>query len=538
MAIPNRAWDGFFAERRAAKVSVESDLDKVPKLEARLFEEQRRAYESEADYQCRLAGRRGGKTLLNATDLIVTAIENPGQEMSLYITLTKHHSRRNLERQLDKDIRDFNLAFRKSEVDGQLYYTHKNGHVVWLTGCKDRSEADKLRGDKYRKVIIDEAGSERFAAMEKGQTEGEEQRDLLQYLVNEVLEHALSDLNGQLVLSGSPGTLPRGFFWQVSTGDGPLAQWETHHWTVLQNPHHRYGLRHPHTNHERFKRTALRNGCELYSDAEVEELQKQGVVPLYPGMPWLKKASPAFRRETLAEWVSDHEAMCYSFVASKNGFDDSFELPQGQWFYVLGVDIGFNDQATFVVTASRRGFAEVYFLEAHGRAEMQDIQITAEILRISQRYKLNKVVIDPGGGGKFQIEGLKERQGINAEAASKPAKGAAIRTLQSGLRVGSVKIHMSKCRQLVDELLTITWNQDRTNHNPSDIDDTADAAVYAYRAHPTHERWDEEPPKAGTPAAVNAEMAAYKATLAKKQAIVHSGMKPSQKRRALKALRR
>lgn len=500
--LPQRAWNAFVKKER----SQTTDQGTASALKSRLFPEQLAALESDADFQVRLGGRRGGKSLCNETDLVATACEHPGLEMSLYITLTKHHSRRNLERQIEHDIKTLNIPMRRSEVDGQLYYTHQNGHAIWLTGCKDRAEADKLRGDKYRKVIVDESGSERFAAQDKDQTEMGEQRDLLQYLVTEVLSPALSDLNGKLALSGSPGVLPRGYLWQVSTGDGLLAQWPTYHWTVLDNPHHPYNPDHPKNDGRggwrRFREEAIRAGCEVYTDQDLAA----GAKGVFPGLPWLKRASAAFMREWLAKWVRDSEALCYNYVVGRNGFTDD-DLPKdGQWLYVLGVDVGFKDQCTFVVTASRRNFPHVWILEAHGKSEMTPDSLAAEILRISSRYKLNRIVIDPGGGGKFEGEGIKKKYGLPIEMAKKQAKGAAIRELNGGLRAGTVRVHTSKASQLIAELMTITWNSDRTNHDDACIDDTADAAVYAYREHPTYERWDENPPAPGTPEAANRAM--------------------------------
>lgn len=553
MAIPNRAWDGFFAERRAAKVSVESNDAKVCKLRSLLFDRQLRVIESKARRIVLKPGRRGGKTRGIGAMLLLAACLHPGTEMSVYITLTKHHSQRNLERVLDELVATLDLPFVKGNVTGQLQYKHENGHVIWLTGCKDKNEADKIRGDKYRLAIVDEAGSGLFNRVVKGDVEGSKAITLLQYLCQSVLSAALSDLGGKLILSGTPWVLPSGFFFEVSTGDGKRAQWETHEWTVLDNPFHRYSPLSPNYDPNGFQEEARDDwGCEVYSPEEQEELRKQGVVPLYPGMLWLKKPTASFEREWLSRWIRDSEALCYSFVASRNSFfaaaeqglllrkpNGEWELPQGDWLHVLTIDIGHNDDTTFTVASSRRGFPHVYYRKSYGKPGMTTSQRAAEAMRLRAQYGIKgEAVVDEGALGKAIAEDMRKTYGVPCRPAQKSAKASAIRNLADGQRRGVVFIDTIECEQLVAEWMTVTWNADRTDHDERCMDDCSDGSLYNYREHPTHERWDEEPPKAGTPAAVNAEMAAYKATLAKKQAIVHSGMKPSQKRRALKALRR
>jgi hypothetical protein len=55
------------------------------------------------------------------------------------------------------------------------------------------------------------------------------------------------------------------------------------------------------------------------------------------------------------------------------------------------------------------------------------------------------------------------------------------------LACGRIKIPAEKCRQLLDEWMTLPWNDDHTDHRDGFADHCSDAALYAFRKHPIRE---------------------------------------------------
>lgn len=549
-ALPHQAWDGFLLKEQRQEGDKFDPKTPIAALRAQLFELQRRMIDSPARRQVRKPGRRGGKTKANAAELLLAALEHPGDEISLYITLTKHHSRRNLERELDKQIAALGLPLTKGEVDQQLQYRHKEGHVIWLTGCKDKSEADKLRGDKFRLAIIDEAGSGLFNRVIKGDVEGSRAVTLLQYLCQSVLSAALSDLGGRLVICGTPWVLPSGFFFEVSTGANGRKQWETWEWTVLDNPFHRYSPENDNYDEQAFKEEARDDwGCELFTEEELAELWEQQKPLPYPRMPWLKKASASFEREYLSLWVRDTEALCYDFAESRNSFHaaeaqglisrdamGNWVLPQGDWKHVLTIDLGHDDQTTFCVASSRRNFPHVYYRKAFGRPGMTTSQRAAEAHRLRRLYNIRgETVVDTGGLGKAIAHDMTTDYGLPARAAEKSAKASAIRNLRDDQRRGVVFIDTRECAELVVEMQTVTWNADRDDHDESCVDDNCDGALYNHREHKPGNKLEEVPPEPGTREAIDKAQRERKQRLGKRAAIMRDeSLSPAQRRAKLR----
>src|SRR6478752_1408654 len=193
------------------------------------------------------------------------------------------------------------LQLKLREIDGQrLLIVGLTRHSIWLAGCKDQSEVGKFRGagNGYKRVAIDEA---------------QEYGAFLRDLITGAIEPALVDKKGQLLLAGTPGPIPAGIFYEVSTGDGG-PQWPTHHWTIFDNPHIR--------------------------DAEEE-------IRLFCATYGLDKDSATYRREYLGQWVRDEGALVYPYSANVNACRAD-EVPDGGHL-VLSLDFGVVDATAFTL---------------------------------------------------------------------------------------------------------------------------------------------------------------------------------------------
>src|SRR5262245_21898693 len=138
---------------------------------------QRAFVDDRSQRKAALCGRRAGKSNGIAAWLIEGGESDPGG-LSVYVARSKGNARLIVVPAIERLSREFDLGLRIREVDNQLMAWLPNGHRIWLAGAKDRSEVDKFRGPKYRRVAIDEA---------------QEYAGYLQELVEDVFEPALID---------------------------------------------------------------------------------------------------------------------------------------------------------------------------------------------------------------------------------------------------------------------------------------------------------------------------------------------------------
>lgn len=404
--------------------------DAEPKHLADLFPEQRAFVESPAKRKAALCSRRAGKTWGVGAWLLDGAGKAPNG-ISVYIALTRNNARGILWKTLQEMDRKLSLGLKFREIDGQLMVQADNGHMIWLVGCKDASQAEKFRGYQFSRVAIDEAGS--FPSW-------------VEYLIEDVLVPTLLDNDGEIALVGTPGLTPAGYFFDATTGTDANKSWSTFTWTVVNNPHI------PHA--EKWL-TELR--------------ERKG---------WAED-HPTFRREWRGVWVRDDEARVYPFDAAMNTYrGDAGETARR----VLAVDLGFDDCTAFVVAANVPGQPVKYIERAWRASGMTPSQTAARIDQLRHEIRFDRIVIDEGALGKSIAEDFRRVFGIPCVRAEKKQKLAAVHLLRGDLLAGMVKLNAHECRQLVEEWMLLPWNEDRDDHHEGFVDDCSDAALYAYRA--------------------------------------------------------
>lgn len=402
-----------------------------------------------AKRKCALAGRRGGKSEGVAAWLLQDADKYPG-ELSLFIARTAGHAKRILWATLQRIERRHRLGLKFNGAE--LTVTTPGGHIIWLSGAKDFAEVEKFRGPRYRRVAIDEAGT--FGS------------DLLEYLIDDILDPALMDLDGELAMCGTPGAVPAGFFYARTTGDhDTLTAWPTHRWTCLDNPHVA--------------------GADYIARKKLDNRWSDD--------------NPTLRREYFAEWILDLQALVLPFVAARNGY---FDLPDGQWTYGLCIDLGAGDDqrsTSFIVGATRRGHPEFYACFAEKRSGMIPSSTAAHAEVLIREWGCRMLVVDEGGLGRGYADEFRKSFGLGFIAAQKSKKKAFLELVHGDVLSGMFKVHPFKARELVLEMQVAQWSEDR-----SDIDDrfehhAIDGAVYLARAMLSRYKPELEEPKVGSP---------------------------------------
>jgi hypothetical protein len=444
------------------------------------FPAQREYVTSETKNIVSLCSRRAGKSIGNAGRLLRTAVAHPG-EMSLYISLTKNNSRLIVGRALMDLSRKYDLKLRMKEIDQRLMCIHPNGHMVWLSGAKNRVDFEQFRGYKFAEIIVDEA--QLYGLW-------------LKEVVEDVLEPCVGDLDGAIALSGTPGPIPVGFFHAITTGEdvdhegSRIPKWETHHWTVAENVHFR-----PNDGGGAAWRDLIR--------------RRRGWQPDHPTL----------LREYYGLWVKDDNALVYPFDAAEGadgapGRNVYESLPPGDYIYVIGVDIGYTDNTAFVVLAMRRDHPEVYVIEATTHENMIPARIATHLLSLRREYGPAKIVIDAAARG--YIEEFRQRYHLACESSEKQNKLGYIDMLRGDIMSGVVKFNVRDTAPLLDEMMALQWKEDRTGPDERFPDHCCDALLYSFRALRPYYRPEIEGPPPGSPEAEQLAMEAYKASLEEK----------------------
>ena len=413
-------------------------------------------------------GRRAGKSHGDAGKLLLGALMHPN-EKSVFIGVSAGRADEVLGRA-------FRILQSKNRLDllglnptrttraGQLFYEFPNGHLVWVAGCKNRADAEKFRGDPYVTAIVDE---------------GDSMRGHLKYLVQEVLEPTMMDFNGQIVVSGTPGVIPEGFFYDITTGNNQRA-WPTHSWTVLENPH--------------------------VPNAEAWLQERYRELGLDPD-------SPSAQREWMGRWVLDLDSLCYQFDTDLNIYPCegvSAPILAAGYHTVIGVDLGVNDATAMVANVFKYGCPDIFTVESQSWVNLSPSGAYVRLREMMARYPNVRVVADTGGQGKSFVREWQDSHGFSAEAAVKVDAAGQIALLNGLLRSDVLRVHDTACRGLIKQALTVPWDDDRKNHAPDYEDHELDAWRYGVLAIRTCYLAEPEAPIPGTPEAQAQEHAVWK----------------------------
>lgn len=429
-----------------------------------LFGPQRRFFEDPSKKKAALCSRRAGKTEAIAAWLLQGAEDDPGG-LSVYIALSRNNCRKILWRTMEDLKRRYDLPIKLQEKDNQLEVVWEpNGHTIWLAGCKDSAEVDKFRGMKFRRVAIDEGAS--FGPY-------------LRELVFDVLEPALLDLNGEIAIIGTPGVIPTGLFFEITTGAGldkdAAKKWSTHSWTCLENPY--------------IQLFDLEN--EKERAAEVARAEDPDYIN-YRARDWLrtKKANngwdddhPTYMREWRGIWKRDEGALVFPINSEVNYFR---HLPEDEdsrrWTYAIGCDVGYIDDTAFVVGAHRHGDPYIYIVYAEKRKHMTPSQVAVRLETLKKKWGASQVVMDTGGIGKGYAEEYALSFGVHVERAQKSKKRAYLELVRGDLQSGVIKIHPENAAGLLLEMSRLVWNEDHSAPDERFPDHLCDAFVYLCRA--------------------------------------------------------
>lgn len=425
------------------------------------------------DAQC---SRRAGKTSGLAMRFFRTMEKHPGSQC-VYLAMTQDSA---------KDImwpvlQELNAKHQLGAVfhESALTCTLPNKASLKLYGADMKNFIKRLKGRKYPGVAIDEA---------------QDFGDHLQSLVEDVLEPATMDYKGWLAMTGTPGPVPQGYFFDVTNN---RKHGFTHHeWTMLQNP--------------------------FIPDPE------QQIQELMAKRQW-DENNPTLLREYRNKWVLDVHSLWIQYKDSLCHFET---LPDTRgWIYIMGIDIGFKDCDACAVLAWHPGSRVIYLVEEMIKPKQGLTELVNMINTLRDKYPIMKMVIDEGGLGKKLAEEMRRRHHIPVQPADKQRKQENVEFLNDALRLGEFKAHRDSRFAKDSYLVQIDWDKS----TPSKIvikkkphSDIIDAVLYGFKESPafTYRQPAAEPP-AGSPEAnkriedkmFEAEMEGLKAELERQAAL-------------------
>lgn len=400
-------------------------------LFASLNPKQREVVRSKNTRKALIACRQAGKTFLCAFYLLITSLTRPSN--CLYLAITRQQAKKLLWEPLKATCNKWGIKATFSETE--LVATFPNGSKIWLAGAQDADDIEKFRGFQFDLVILDEAQA--F-------------RQHITQLVEDVIEPTLGPTAGTLLVVGTPGPVPAGYFYRV-TQESKFS-FDTWTATLYDNPKY-----------------PLWADIEDYK-AEVDKL----LAAKLKEKGWTKD-NPTYCREWLGLWIKDLDALIYHLDNAQN-----WSVVGPDTKHVLGLDMGHVDQAGFVVVGYSQSAGKVYERETYQKAKMPIGDIITKARELAQKYNTRMIVVDPAAGGNNLVSELSTRYNLPCQVADKQDKGTYMRMFDDAIRVNEF-LFSPESEDLKEQMKIVPWNDKKTREEEGYVCDLADSALYAFR---------------------------------------------------------
>ena len=394
-----------------------------------------------------LCTRRAGKSHGVTLALFKDAWETPGCSC-LYLALTRESAKRILVKDVIQPINKqlkLNADYNKSE----LSFTLSNGSVIYLLGADaDEKEKEKILGQKFKAVVVDEAASYSI--------------DLVDLIYSKLMP-ALADLQGTIYLTGTPGNIKSGLFFELTKDQDPCSPgtwdaqatvnevtykgWSGHRWSAFENPY-----------------------MQWQKEIDEKILNSPGI-----------QNTPLFEQDYYGRWVIDESKLVYRFLKGRNTYTKLPLHPHGHWHSAMAVDLGYEDPTGLLIVQWHDNDQCLYVTDEYEKQHL-DITSTAEVIQSydSLYPALERKVID--GASKQSVEELRKRHNLDLLAADKRDKFEFINMLNSEFIQGKVKISES-CLTLIKELSELILNPKSIvpKEHPALPNHLCDCLLYSWR---------------------------------------------------------
>lgn len=384
-----------------------------------------------------MCSRRAGKTEGNSN--IINRVAAVPNSPILYINLTFDNAIRQMYNRVIAEAKRAEIPIEK-ESKSAGFIQFANGSSVLFKGNKDKAEADKMQGDKYRLVIIDEAQSQCN----------------MNYLVDTIIRPMLADYaDSQLILTGTP---PRrkGTFFEAAFNN---PRWTTYSWSMFENPY--------------------------VPDPEltIQEICKEKGID---------RDSAFIQREFYGKIAYDTEAQVFKDYKVYKGPVPNDFTPDHVY---VGVDFGFADYngvVTLVANVQQKKAYVIFERKFNKATVSQIVDVIREafengkkfLLERNQNADLSNCGIFTDTNEKSITYELSQTYGLPAYCAYKYNKALAIEQLAEYCRTG--RMMNIDGGEVADEFEQTLYKRDDLDNITSEIDDgyhpdITMAELYAFR---------------------------------------------------------
>ena len=340
--------------------------------------------------------RRAGKSRGVAKEMLETALNEP-KTVQIFFALTLDSAREIIWDILEEECEKKGIKYLPHRQQG--IFELLNGSRIRLFGVDSSyKEMRKVLGQKIRRACIDEAGSMTID---------------MHTLIYKMIMPALTDLNGEIILAGTCENIPNTFFQSCVEGKDP--GWSIHKWTTYHNPY-------------------LKENWTK----EIERILSEN--PLAREASW-------FLTHYMNQWVMDDDLLIYKLGEHNYGT----RIKDINYNFVLGVDLGDNDDSSFVVAAYSFDDPVMRVVESHKSPEMDLTDVANKIKEFHARYPIVKTIID--GANKQGVKEISNRHQIPLKNAEKDDKAIFMRIMRDDFIQGKITIDRDLSAALLSELM-------------------------------------------------------------------------------------
>ena len=391
------------------------------------FEKQTAFASDPSHFKAALCGRRAGKTRELIYQLRESMDNHPG-DTNVFVERTRPAAKNKLWRPF-KRLND-EMGWCLDFVESELRISHNNGSELIIVGSDTWKEIDKIRGlERLRLSCIDECGAQKPSN--------------LQYLVEDVLEPGLMDVNGTMLLSGTPGLALTGYWYEITGQIPPKPGWSTHRWNVYDNPY---------LDGDNFIRALL----------ERRQWDTDNAV---------------FQREYIGRWIKDLSRLIFAF-GTHNIISALPTIGPG-WTFILSLDFGTAAATSFVVLGYPPFGRNVYIFRSYKEVGLAPTEVADRVRDLVTEYRPSKIIGDLHGLGKAYAQEMVRRHGIVIQAADKSKKRSVIEYVSDGFRTGQILSYAGN-KTLHTELETLLWDEEHQDIADGQDDHESEALVYGF----------------------------------------------------------
>jgi hypothetical protein len=381
-------------------------------------------------YQSWLFTRRFGKSTTFAKKACTVAANRANAKV-LYLALTLDSAKGILWDAVEKELIEKKVKFKGYEREGR--FELDNGSQIRFFGVDSNyKEMKKILGQAYDLVGIDESGSMTID---------------VENLIMQMIDPALIDRQGSLVMLGTAENIPATFFQRVTEGKHRDLPWNIQKGSTEESP---------------------------YTGPAFKAKKKQLVDnnPLVVNASW-------YKAHYLNLWAADDELIIIHF---NDQINIEKALPKyDDWIFGLGVDLGFNDDSSFSLNAVSRHSPYLYTIKAFKSPGMDLTDVSTMIKKVYEDYPFTWLVID--GANKQGVEEMRNRHKlpVNPVAAEKQDKATFLRLMDDDYKQGKIKHINGECKRLQEEQASLVWIKGSSEEDPRCQNHLNDAQLYIWR---------------------------------------------------------